>query len=183
VPEDTPLFFAVLDGQSPGDWQLFGTKFGSLIKEAKQKAKPTAVGPELLDIFDIYIEPMLKSPADLLKASRLDLLAGVIMDAMPKPDGTDDLDERLNTFHKHVLKVRAVATNNSNPLFRRIGYEMWFITDDPNKLNKQVKQAYNSASMLSETTVSHYFLSSKEAFIDHVASYLSNVYLKMYRGS
>jgi hypothetical protein len=183
VPEDTPLFFAVLDGPSPGDWELFGTKFGKLISDARQTVKPPAVGRELLDTFDIYVEPVLKSPADLLKTSRLDSLAGVIMDAMPELGGAIDLDQRLNTFHKHVLKIRAAAPTSSTPLYQRIGYEMWFITDrDPDEFKDQVNQAYQSASML-KTMVNHHFLSSKQVFIDHMAEYVANVYLKMFWGA
>ena len=110
----------------------------------------------------------------------------VIMDAVPRPDGTNDIEEKLKTFHQHVLKMKkaaAAAASNSNPMFRRIGYEMWFVTDgDSDKLAKHIEQANASTSMLKDTYVNHHFFSKKEEFIDHTLSYLANVYLKMYRG-
>jgi hypothetical protein len=183
VPEDTPLLFAVLDGQSPRDWPLFGTKFSNLMQEAKQKAKPKGVRPVVRNAFDIYIEPMIKSPEELLEVDKLDALAGVIMDALPQPGGTNDLDAKLEKYHAHILKATNLTKDSNRAMFRKIGYEIWFVSeDDPDKLSKCVEDARISAAMLTPSSISHVFLPSKDAFIDHMATYLSNVYLKMYRG-
>jgi hypothetical protein len=183
VPEDTPLYFAVLDGQSPKDWQLFGKPFPDLMQEAKDKAKPTAVGPDLLETFDIYIQPMLRSPQELLKEKHFDSLAGIIIDALPKQGGSLDLDEKLKTFRHHIRNISTQTKANSDALFRRIGYEIWFISDgDTSKLAGYVREARDAASILQGATIGHVFITTKELLIDHAAHYLSNVYFKMDRG-
>jgi hypothetical protein len=183
VPKDTPLIFAVLDGESPKDWSPFGTRLPELMRETKEKAKLKGVRKALRDTYEIYVEPMLKSPAELLEADRLDTVAGVIMDALPGPNFPNDLDEKLDTFRTHVEKVLEATKSNPEAMCRRLGYEMWFITDnDTDRLSRYVQQAYDIASMLEATNVSHQLFSSKEALIDHTAFYLSNVYLKKSRG-
>jgi hypothetical protein len=183
-PQDTPLFFAVLDGQSPKDWTLFGKPFPDLMREAKDKAKPTAVGADLLKTFKIYIEPVLQSPEELLKEKHLDSLAGIIIDALPKQGGVVDLDEKLTTFRDHIRQISKATKANSDALHKRIGYEIWFISDrDTDKLAEYVRRARDAASMLQGSSVGHFFITTKDLLIDHAAHYLSNVYFKMDRGN
>jgi hypothetical protein len=182
-PQDTPLFFAVLDGQNPKDWTLFGTPFPDLMREAKDKAKPMAVGADLLKTFKIYIEPVLQSPEELLKEKRLDSLAGIIIDALPRQGGSVDLEEKLETFRSHIRQLSKATKANSDALHKRIGYEIWFVSDgDTGKLADYVRRARDAASMLRGTPVGHFFITTKDLLIDHTALYLSNVYFKMDRG-
>lgn len=154
------------------------------MREAKEKAKPTAVGADLLKTFKIYIEPILQGPDDLLKAKRFDSLAGIIIDALPKQGSPTDLEDKLETFRNHVRQLSKATRANSEALHKRIGYEIWFVSDgDTDKLAKCVRDARDSASILEVTSIAHFFITSKELLIDHAAHYLSNVYFRMDRGS
>lgn len=183
MAEDVPLFFAVLDGQSPKDWSLFGQSFPEIMKEAK-KTKPPAVGAALLKTFKIYVEPVLLGPEELLKEKRLDSLAGIIIDALPKQDGSLELGDKLTTFRNHIRQLSRATKVNADALHRRIGYEIWFVTDrDTDKLSESVQKVRDTAAMLQGTSVGHAFITTKELLIDHTARYLSNVYFKMDGGN
>src|SRR5258706_11947096 len=102
-PEHTSLFFAVLDGDDPRVWKLFGKEFPELMLVARQAAEPYAVPRSLLDQFTIDIQPLLVGPEALLVQKHLDTVVGMIIDAAPKESLPEDF------FAKKLDTLRALC--------------------------------------------------------------------------
>jgi hypothetical protein len=127
-PKQTTLYFAVIDGDDPNKWPLFGKNFPDLVTAARKAAKPHKVPDRLRRLFNVVVEPLLIGPDELMEEQNLDKVVGVIIDALPKtapeaPFFDRKLDLLKNLYLKQVEK-------SDKPLFRRFGYKVWFATDN-----------------------------------------------------
>jgi hypothetical protein len=126
-PTQTTLYFAVIDGEDPGKWMLYGKRFSDLIEEASKAARPYGVPPQWKTLFSIDVKPLLISPDELLEEKNLDKVIGVIIDAQPNGAARDEFfDRKLFLLKQLYLKQ---TQDCDQPLFERFGYKVWFATD------------------------------------------------------
>jgi hypothetical protein len=183
-PEDIPLFFPILDGPKPKEWSLYGQKFPLLIEKAHKSVRPHAVPVDLLNSFSVHIEPIWSDPQELLKEKRLDKLAGIIIEALPKQDIEEDLKQKVKTLRSHIRQIKLKTKSNDDALFKRFGYSIWFMTDNPANIVSFVQNVRDAAAMLDGIAkVNHQFFMEEQALLEHLATYLSNVYLTLERGN
>jgi hypothetical protein len=127
APNHTTLFFAVLDGADPNTWEVFNRKFPELMAEAQKDPKPLGVPLWYLEDLSIAVQLLLVGPEDLLAQKYLDKVVGVIIDGEPKDPTGADLEQKLVTLKRLFMKQ---TESREKPLFKRFGYEVWFVTKD-----------------------------------------------------
>lgn len=182
-PKNIRLFFAILDGPNPREWRLNGKEFTKLMEQARA-VQPPAVSANTLKTFSVRVEPIWSGPEELLEETHLDQLAGVIIEALSSPNMDDDLEQKVETLRNHILKVKIENKTNSDASFKRFGYSIWFMTDNPAGISRFVQRARDAASMLDEAaSINHQFFSGEQALLGHVATYLSNIYFTLERGN
>jgi hypothetical protein len=179
-PEDMPLFFAILDGPDPKAWPVYDKTFPKVMEKAVQ---PHAVSDDLIDDYRVHIEPIWSNPKELLREKRLDQVAGIIIEALPKPNFEQDLEQKLKMLRTHIRRIKLKTKSNGEAVFKRFGYSIWFITDKPSNIKEFVRSVRQTASMLDEApTINHQFFMAEQALLEHIATYLSNIYLTLDRG-
>src|SRR6185503_10103769 len=126
-PTQTTLYFAVIDGEDPTTWQLYGKRFSDLIAEASKAARPHRVPPQWKALFSIDVKPLLIGPDELLEEKNLDKVIGVIIDAQPNGVAREEFFERKLFLLKQLYLKQ--TQDCDKPLFERFGYKVWFATD------------------------------------------------------
>jgi hypothetical protein len=177
--ERVPLNFAVLDGSNPADWSIFGKPL-PLIMEQVATVTPHAVADSVRQKYAVEVQAMWSNPKDLLKEKTLDNVAGVIIDAWPKATLGTDLEEKKETLRDHLLKVKKKCEPNGQAAFKRFGYSVWFVTDDPRTV-MPYRPSFNDVTSLMDATNFQY-ITQERVLMEHLAAYLSNIYNALERG-
>ena len=184
APASTPLFLAVLDGQDPQNWPLYGERFRDLMAEARQVMRPYAVTPELLQQYNVEIEPILVGPQALLEEERLDKVVGIIIDTLPKERIDEDLKQKLEILRRHIRQIKRKCQSNDGAMFKRFGYRFWFVTDDANRIADFVQHVRDMAGDMLNGTAEYdvAYIVEKGLLIHHLNAYLSDIYYELGSG-
>jgi hypothetical protein len=142
------LYFAVLDGSDPTTWSPYGKSFPDFMGDACKAAQPSSrlVSADLLEDYNVRIEPIWSGPDDLLKEQALDRVVGVIIDAFPKPNLHDDRAEKARIMRRHVRRLQESNLANESAFFKHFRYAIWFMTDDTTEIAEFKDSVINAAA-------------------------------------
>ncbi len=184
APVATPLFFAVLDGDNPRDWLLYGKTFSELMAETRSAAEPYAVTRELLQQYRVEFEPIMVSPQDLLEEDRLDKVVGIIIDALPKDGLENDLRRKLEIVRGHIRQVIRRCQADNGAMFKRFGYQFWFVTSDARTIADFVQSVRDLAGDMLRGTTGYdiAYILEKDYLKHHISAYLSRIYFELGSG-
>lgn len=158
-PEQTTLYFAVLDGDDPSTWQLYGKRFADLVEAASKGAQPHRVPQQWKNLFSVDVKPLLIGPDELMEEKNLDKIVGVIIDSQPNGVAKDEFFAgKISLLKQLHLKQ---TKDCESPLFKRFGYNVWFATDktdSPETANfvDHVRDAL--AANMKETTIKYDYI-------------------------
>jgi hypothetical protein len=115
-------FFAVLDGQSPANWPVWGTTFGSVEQRVAALDSGQVLDLPVLDSLrpNLVMEP----PGELLKRKSWSGVIGCIIDANARKD-----DGRLAEMRRIHTEI-CTRIKKGEGIYKRYGYQIISIVGD-----------------------------------------------------
>jgi hypothetical protein len=177
------LHIAVVDGDDPKTWSVFGKKFEEILNDALAAVEPIGVPERIRNKYQISIKALFATPDELLSGGFQSKIVGFLVDGDAKKNSRADLDRK-----RDLLKdMYQLQKSGDDILFEKFGYRIWFITSDGlseefARFNEDVREALESR-IGNSAIVRFPIVKLEESLPLELSAYLSDAYFSMEKGA